>query len=89
LKTNNRSLVPGRRALCITLVVLSGCADVHWERAFYEGQRSAAEQCRLTRRPTEPPCATLPTYSQYEKDRARAMGAATPVSAPTTEAPLR
>jgi hypothetical protein len=65
-----------RRAVCFTLVVLAGCADVNWERAFYQGQRNTAEQCRLTRRPADPPCPVLPEYGQYEKERARAMGIA-------------
>lgn len=64
------------RAACITLVLLSGCADVNWERAFYQGQRNAAEQCRLSRRPADAPCPALPEYGQYEKERARAMGTA-------------
>ena len=74
------------RATWIALLCLTGCADVHWERAFYEGQRNASEQCRLTRRPADAPCVVLPDYSHYEKERARAAGGtAAPESARTTD----
>ena len=73
------------RATWIALLCLTGCADVHWERAFYEGQRNASAQCRLTRRPADPPCAVLPDHSQYENERARATGTAAPESARTID----
>jgi len=65
-----------RRITVVAVLCLTGCADLHWERAIYEGQRSTAEQCRLTRRASDPPCAKLPDYDRYEKERAAAMGAA-------------
>lgn len=78
------------RATCLALLLcLAGCADVHWERAFYEGQRNTAEQCRLARNPTAPPCPALPGYGQYERERARAMGTAASDAARPVEAPQR
>ena len=76
-------------AVCFTLILLAGCADVNWERAFYQGQRSTAEQCRLTRRPADPPCPVLPEYGPYEKERARAMGAAASDGARPADPPQR
>jgi hypothetical protein len=64
-----------RRVMFIALLCLTGCADLHWERAIYEGQRSTAEQCRIARRASDPPCPRLPAYDQYEKERASAKGA--------------
>jgi hypothetical protein len=64
-----------RQAIFAALLCLAGCADMHWERAIYEGQRSTAEQCRLTQRASNPPCPKLPDYDQYEKERASAAGA--------------
>jgi hypothetical protein len=64
-----------RRAAFVACLYLTGCADLHWERALYEGQRSTAEQCRQTRRASDPPCPKLPAYDQYEKERASAAGA--------------
>lgn len=77
------------RAICVTLIFLAGCADLNWERAFYEGQRNTAEQCRLNRRPADPPCPALPAYGQYQKERARAMGSAASDAARPAEAPQR
>ncbi len=67
------------RAIVIALLGLAGCADLNWERAFYEGQRQSAEQCRLLRKPADPPCPTLLPYRQYENERGRAAsGTASP-----------
>jgi len=63
------------RATLFALLCLTGCAELHWERAIYEGQRSTAEQCRVTRRVSDPPCPKLPEYDQYEKERASAARA--------------
>lgn len=65
------------RAIYIALIFLPGCTATNWGRALYEGQRNAAEQYRLLRQPINPPCPVLPEYSRYEKERARATGAAT------------
>lgn len=54
----------------MALAGLSGCADVHWERAFYDG----FQKCQTTGAPNDVPCAKGPGYGQYEKDRARAIG---------------
>jgi hypothetical protein len=61
-------------AVCLTFVLLAGCADVNWERAFYEGQRNTAQQCRQSRKPADPPCPVLPEFANYEKERARVAG---------------
>jgi hypothetical protein len=64
-----------RVAASSAAIWLAGCADVYWERAVYDSQRNAAQQCRLTRKPADPPCpAVLPEFTQYEKDRARLVG---------------
>lgn len=60
-------------ALCGIVAGLAGCADVHWERTFYDGFRFTAEQCPLTRKPGDAPCAKVPAYDQYEKERIRAQ----------------
>lgn len=53
-------------------VCLAGCADTHWERAFYQGAAYSTEQCQLKRKPSDGPCTTLPDYSSYERERTRA-----------------
>ncbi len=68
--------MPSHLTIFFPLLCLTGCAELHWEPAMYEGQRSTAEQCRLTRRDSAPPCATLPTYGQYEKERTSVSRAA-------------
>jgi hypothetical protein len=65
------------RAGVLALLCLSGCADTHWERAFYEGQRKSVEQCRLAQAVPDPACPKLPAYEQYEKERAAVRGRAT------------
>ncbi len=79
---------PSTRSLCrsihtaalmaSTLASLMGCADTHWERAFYQGAVYGNEQCQLKRKPTDAPCAELPDYSSYERERARAKNASPP-----------
>jgi hypothetical protein len=83
----NRML--NRRAVCITLALLAGCADVNWERALYEGQRNTAQQCRLSRKPADPPCPVLPEFANYEKERARATGTEPSEGGRPVEAPRR
>ena len=65
-------------AFCSVLLCLPGCADLHWERAFYDGARQGAVQCTQVARPTEPPCVSLPDYSRYEKERARTRNETAP-----------
>lgn len=67
-------------AIGITLVGLAGCADTHWERAFYQSVTSSNEQCRLKRRPADAPCAELLDYESYERERARARNESPPSS---------
>lgn len=54
------------------LVSLLGCADTHWERAFYQGAAYGNEQCKLKRRPTDAPCTEFLNHESYERERARA-----------------
>lgn len=56
-------------------VGLAGCADTHWERAFYQGARQGSAQCQAQRRPMDPPCAALLDYDRYTQERAKARGA--------------
>jgi len=77
------------RVACITLALLTGCADIHWERALYEGQRNTAQQCRLSRKPADPPCPELPEFAAYEKERARAAGSEPSEGGRPVEAPRR
>lgn len=62
-------------AISATLLGLVGCADTHWERAFYQGAVYGNEQCLLKRRPTDAPCTELPNYESFERERARAKNA--------------
>jgi hypothetical protein len=48
---------------------LSACADTHWERAIYQGWQYNNPSCGVTRRPADPPCANLPPYEAYVKER--------------------
>ena len=57
-------------------LTLSACSHPDWARSVYDGQRAAAEQCRLRNDPTARPCATLPAYDKYEAERAHARGSA-------------
>lgn len=72
--------MPIRQVSLAALLCLTACADLHWERALYEGQRSTAERCRVAQKAYDPPCATLPSYDQYQKERASAAG--TPTATP-------
>ncbi len=54
----------------MALAGLTGCADVHWERAFYDG----FQKCPMTGAPGDLPCSKGPAYGQYEKERAKALG---------------
>jgi hypothetical protein len=56
------------------LVGLAGCADTHWERAFYQGASHASAQCQIRRNPMDAPCPALTDYSSYERERAKAKG---------------
>ena len=58
-------------------VGLAGCADTHWERAFYQGARYGSEQCQIKRNPGDAPCTELMNYRSYERERAKARSMAT------------
>jgi hypothetical protein len=58
--------------LLITLVALSACADINWERGVYEGVRRGADNA--AQRPggaAIPQTTKLPEYTQYERERQR------------------
>ncbi len=68
---------------CLAALVwvgLAGCADTHWERAFYQGAAYSNEQCQLKRKPSDAPCTALPDYSTYERERTRAKNEPPPSS---------
>ncbi|MES2582441.1 MAG: hypothetical protein V4627_06960 [Pseudomonadota bacterium] len=65
-------------SLLVALFCLAGCADTHWERAFYQGARQGSAQCQLARKPTDPPCAELLGYDHYERERAKARNGPVP-----------
>lgn len=54
--------------LCgITLTLLGGCADVHWERAFYDG----FQRCPPGHGAQNESCGRGPAYDRYEQERER------------------
>lgn len=61
-------------------ITLAGCADTHWERAFYQGAVYGNTQCQLKRKPTDAPCAELLDYNSYERERTRAKNETPPSS---------
>ncbi len=67
-------------ALGLMLLGLVGCADTHWERALYQGAAYSNEQCHLNRSPADAPCAELPDYESYERERKRAKNESPPSS---------
>ena len=58
-------------------VALAGCADTHWQRAFYQGARHGGEQCQIKRNPADAPCTELMDYRSYERERSKAQSGAT------------
>jgi hypothetical protein len=54
--------------LCgMALALLSGCADVHWERAFYDG----FQRCPPGHSAQNETCGRGPAYDRYEEERER------------------
>ena len=53
---------------------LTGCADTHWERAFYEGMRQGERPCQRSTADHRPACEPLPAYDTYEAERRKAQG---------------
>lgn len=51
----------------VTLALLGGCADVHWERAFYDG----FQRCPPGQSTQDVPCGKGPAYDRYEDERER------------------
>ncbi len=67
-------------AVCLVNMALVGCADTHWERAFYQGAVYSNEQCQLKRKPADAPCTELLDYKSYERERTRAKNETPPSS---------
>ena len=53
------------------LTLLGGCADVHWERAFYDGFQS----CAPGKGAQNESCGKGPAYDRYEQERSRLQAA--------------
>lgn len=51
--------------------MLCGCAQIHWERAFYDGVRASAAQQAHRSGPQAVPQAPLPAHGDYEQQRQR------------------
>lgn len=49
------------------LALLGGCADVHWERAFYDG----FQRCPPGKGAQNESCGKGPAYDRYEQERSR------------------
>ncbi len=67
-----RSNCPFPRAtlLALALASMSGCADLRWDRAIYQGIKFSGEHCAIKQRAGTAPCADLPSRNQYERERA-------------------
>ncbi len=61
--------------LAAPLLALSGCADTHWERAFYDGMRASPQPCARDTADHRTACPPLPPYDDYERARDKARGA--------------
>lgn len=49
------------------LALLGGCADVHWERAFYDG----FQRCPPGKGAQNESCGKGPAYDRYDQERSR------------------
>lgn len=75
-----RSLLSMSLALALFGTGMAGCA-IHWERAFYEGWRTANQRgAPADGAPVADAPQRLPNYEQYERERQRARGAAVPAA---------
>jgi hypothetical protein len=57
--------------LAFAAALLGGCAQIHWERAFYDGMRTNAAQQARRPGPDAVPHASLPEHADYEAERRR------------------
>jgi hypothetical protein len=57
--------------LTLGAALLGGCAQIHWERAFYDGMRANAAQQAHRTGPQAVPQAPLPEHADYEEARRR------------------
>ena len=57
--------------LALAAALLGGCAQIHWERAFYDGMRANAAQQARRPGPQAVPQAPLPAHADYEDERRR------------------
>jgi hypothetical protein len=61
----NAFMRAGRIGVSVGLLLLTGCADVNWERAFYDG----FQRCPAGRSAQSGTCGPGPSYEQYRQDR--------------------
>ena len=57
--------------LTLLAALLCGCAQIHWERAFYDGVRANAAQQARRVGPQAVPQPPLPAHADYEEERRR------------------
>lgn len=63
-----RLQLPITRLVCVTaMILLGGCADVHWERAFYDG----FQRCPPGHSALNEPCGKGLAYEHYGYERER------------------
>lgn len=63
-----RTLRPTLGLVCgLALTLLAGCADVHWERAFYDG----FQRCPPGHSAQNESCGRGPAYEHYDQERER------------------
>jgi hypothetical protein len=63
-----RTLRPTLGLACgLALTLLGGCADVHWERAFYDG----FQRCPPGHSAQKESCGKGPAYENYNQERER------------------
>jgi hypothetical protein len=57
--------------LALAAALLGGCAQIHWERAFYDGMRTSAAQQARRAGPEAVPHTPLPEHAAYDAERRR------------------
>ncbi len=62
----------------LLLLTLAACATEGGQEAVYRGVQRSAETCKARQQPGAAPCANLPGYADYEVERKRARGVASP-----------
>jgi hypothetical protein len=68
--------------LALALTSVSGCADLRWDRAIYQGMKFSGEHCAIKLRADTATCADLPNRDQYERERASLKPIELPLAVP-------